>query len=245
MKSAKASGWLPHEIAFAIFWGITAVRLFCTNSSQILWGLIFLGLIACAFCLSRWSNQISDESRQRIRLLCYLPFMLVSYKACGLAVPLFHPGSTVLLADTDRWLLGKDAATFLEPWMNAHWTDLFYALYLCFFVYLGIALWDYGRADLGNSRRFISGLFTVYGIGFLGYTLLPAGGPYLEIPEHFSTALEGGVITDVCTALVHWGSNRVDCFPCLHLAVSLFILAFDYWHCRRRFYGMLLPCLGI
>jgi hypothetical protein len=245
MKSSRDGGWLPHEIAFVLFFGITSVRLFAIKGDGIFWGLIFSGLAAFVFGLKAWARQYQNEWRQRIRLLLYLPLMLVSYKACGFAVPIFHPGATFFLADADQWLLGKDAAFFLEPWVNPHLTDLFYSLYLFFFVYLGISLWHYGRGDLQTLRQFVSGLFTVYGIGFIGYTFLPAGGPYLEIPGHFSAALTGSWITNSAAALVVWGSNRVDCFPCLHFAVTFFILVFDYWHCQRRFYWMVLPCVGI
>ena len=245
MKSAKDGGWLPHEIAFGIFLGITSVRLFATKDQGFFWGLIFFGLVVFVFGLRNWAIQDPNERRQRIQLLLYLPLMLISYKACGFAVPIFHPRATFFLADADQWLLGKDTAVFLEPWVNPHLTDLFYSLYLFFFVYLGIGLWHYGRGDLPILRRFVSGLFTVYGIGFLGYTLLPAGGPYLEIPGHFLTALTGSWITNSASALVVWASNRVDCFPCLHFAITFFILVFDCWHCRRRFYWMALPCIGI
>ncbi len=183
---------------------VTAVRLFLSGSHGFFWGLFFAALVAFVLGLKRWSIQGQGESRQRIRLLLYLPLMLVSYRACGFAVPLFHPGATFFLADADKWLLGKDAALFLQPWVNPHLTDLFYSLYLFFFVYLGIGLWHYGRGDLQTLRRFVSGLFTVYGVGFLGYTLLPAGGPYLEIPGHFTTALAGGWITNSAAALVVW-----------------------------------------
>jgi hypothetical protein len=245
MKSAKVGGWMPHEIAFAIFFGITAVRLFASAGSGIFWGFVFSGLLASVFGLRRWATQLQSENRQRIRLLAYMPLMLVSYKATGVAVPLFHPGATLWLATADRWLLGKDGALFLTAWESPGLTDLFYSLYIFFFAYLGIALWRYGRGDLRKLQQFISGLFTVYGVGFLGYTLLPAGGPYLEIPGDFSTALTGSEITTSATALVMWGSNRVDCFPCLHFAVTFFILVFDGWHCRRRFYWLALPCAGI
>ena len=186
MTSAKDIGWWLHEKAFAIFLGTTAVRSFASGSAGLGWGLVFTGLLAFTFWLRWWSLQGAGESRFRLRLLAYLPLMLVSYRACGVAIPIFHPGATMLLAQADQWLLGRDAALFLEPWMNPRLTDLFYALYLFFFVYLGIALWDHGRGDLVKLRQFISGLFTVYGLGFLGYTLLPAGGPYLEIPGDFS-----------------------------------------------------------
>ena len=245
MKSVKDGDWLPHEISFAIFLGVTSVRLFANKGDGLFWGLIFSLLLVFVFGLRRWAIEDPQAKRQRLRLLLYFPLMLVSYKACGFAVPILHPGATFILANADQWLLGKDAALFLEPWVNPHLTDFFYSLYLFFCVYLGISLWHYGRGDLLTLRRFVSGLFTVYGIGFLGYTLLPAGGPYLEIPSHFSKALTGSWMTNSATALVVGVSNRVDCFPCLHLAVSFFILAFDFWHSRRRFFWMALPCVGI
>ena len=240
MKLAKAGGWLPHEIAFAVFFTVTAARSFAAGHGGMFWGFIFLGFTALVVFL-----RTLEESRIKWRLWPYVPLMLISYRACGFAVPIFHPGATPLLAAGDRWLFGNDAAHFLESWTKPVLTDLFYSLYLFFFVYITITLWHYGRGDLKIFRRLITGLFTVYGLGFLGYTLLPAGGPYLEIPDHFSTPLIGSSITDVCTAAVRWGSNRVDCFPCMHFAVSGFMLAFDYWHCRRRFYWLALPCVGI
>ena len=238
--AAKASGWWPHEIAFAIFLSLTSARCFFAGNKGVLWGFVFAALAGLVFLL-----RSGGENRIRWRLWPYVLLMLLAYRACGFAIPCFHPRATYFLADADRWLLGHDAAHFLEPWTTPPLTDLFYVLYLFFFVYIGISLWDYGRGDLEKFRRLIAGLFTVYGLGFLGYTLLPAGGPYLEIPDHFSAPLAGGGITDVCTTAVRWGSNRVDCFPCLHFAVSFFILGFDYWYCRRRFYCMLLPCGGV
>lgn len=240
MKLAKAGGWLPHEIAFAVFFAVTAARSFTSGHEGILWGFIFSGLTGLVVFL-----RSLGEQRIKWRLWPYVPLMLIVYSACGYAVPVFHPGATPLLAKADRWMLGNDAGYFLEPWTKPWLTDLFYALYLFFFVYIGMTLWHYGRGDFKLFRRFIAGLFTIYGLGFLGYTLLPAGGPYLEMPDHFSTPLTGGGITDVCTAAVHRGSNRVDCFPCLHFAVSFFVLNFDCWHCRRRCYVMALPCVGI
>jgi len=236
---------MPHEIAFAIFFGITAVRLFLSKWPGFWWGLIFAGFLIFVFWLTRWSIQGPGNWRQRIRLLSYLPLMLVAYRASGIAVPLIHPGPTLLLEDADIWLLGKDAALFLKRWENPFLTDLLYSLYLFFFAYLGIGLWYYGHSSLNTLRQFVSGLFTVYGIGFLGYSLLPAGGPYLEVPNHFSTTLTGSWITNAADAVVVWGTNRVDCFPCLHFAVTFFILVFDYWHCNRRFFCLALPCVGI
>lgn len=46
-------------------------------------------------------------------------------------------------------------------------------------------------------------------------------------------------------ALVRMGSTGVDVFPSLHVAVSLFILGFDFRHNKRRFWIFLIPCVGL
>jgi membrane-associated phospholipid phosphatase len=43
--------------------------------------------------------------------------------------------------------------------------------------------------------------------------------------------------------MVHFGSNGVDVFPSLHIAVPAFILAFDFLHHRKRFWLCLVPVL--
>lgn len=237
MKRAMATRWWPHEIAFALFLSVTSARLLLCGASGIFLGVIFVALLAAIFFARRWS--------QKFRLWVYLPLMMACYSLLGIGVPIFHPGPTFLMARADHWLLGRDAAQFLEPWMSGPLTDLFYALYLFFFVYIGMALWDYSKRTPEIFLKFMSGLFTVYGLGFLGYTLLPAAGPYQELAGDFSVPTRGSIITDICEHIVRIGSNRVDCFPCLHFAVSFYILMFDWWHCRRRFFLLLAPCLGI
>ena len=158
MKSVKDGDWLPHEISFAIFLGVTSVRLFVNKGDGLFWGLIFSLLLVFVFGLRRWAIEDPQAKRQRIRLLLYFPLMLVSYKACGFAVPILHPGATFILANADQWLLGKDAALFLERWVHPHLTDLFYSLYLFFFVYLGFKFEISGRhngvlGDIIGSNR--------------------------------------------------------------------------------------------
>jgi hypothetical protein len=236
---------LPHEIAFGLLWSVTAVRLFLHGGRGFGWGLLLATLMLASWSFSRWTNRQPNERIQRIRLLAYLPLMVITYKLLGQTVPLLHPGSSLLLSNADRWLLGQDAGCFFEPLTSPVLTDLFFCLYLGLFVIIGAAFWHYSHEEIGRFRRFGSGLFTIYSIGFLGYTLIPAGGPYLEIPDHFTVALTGSWLTRTADWLVRTGTNRVDCFPCLHLGVSLYILTFDFWYCRRRFWWQLGPCIGI
>jgi membrane-associated phospholipid phosphatase len=92
---------------------------------------------------------------------------------------------------------------------------------------------------------FFTGLFTIYGVGFTGYVLVPAGGPYLAFPDLFPMPLTGGFITDLNRDMVLAGSNHVDVFPSLHCAVSAYILGFAYRHHKGEFWCLLLPVIGL
>jgi membrane-associated phospholipid phosphatase len=88
-------------------------------------------------------------------------------------------------------------------------------------------------------------MFTIYGIGFLGYSLVPAGGPHLAFPGEFHVPLTGWVVTRFNALIVEKGSNGVDVFPSLHCAVSCYLLFFDRQHARWRYRLYLVPCVGI
>lgn len=94
-------------------------------------------------------------------------------------------------------------------------------------------------------RKFVTGLFTIYGLGFLGYTLLPARGPVYALADQFTVPLHGWWITRANAAIVARGSNGVDVFPSLHCAVSSYFLFFDRRHRPWRFKLYLVPCVGL
>ena len=114
-----------------------------------------------------------------------------------------------------------------------------------FFPYLLFSLIYYFIGDIRRLKAFVAGLFSLYGIGFLGYAMVPAAGPYLAFAHEFHVPLTGGMLTQWNNDLVKMGSSGVDVFPSLHVAVSCFLLGFDFRHKRWRFLIYLLPCLGL
>ena len=107
---------------------------------------------------------------------------------------------------------------------------------LCYFLLFPYILVSCGR-QLARFRRapdeaiaFYSGFFVVYALGFLGYLVVPARGPWLDMPAAFTHPIAGGWLTALNQSVVAQGSNRVDVFPSLHVAASAFMLFFD-----RRF----------
>ena len=101
--------------------------------------------------------------------------------------------------------------------------------------------------DVAVLRRLCAGTFTIYGIGLLGYALVPAGGPHFfpELAAVLGPELEGGFMTQLQARIVADGCIRVDAFPSLHCACSSFLLWFEWHHARRWFWVMLAPCVGL
>ncbi|MCX6069191.1 MAG: phosphatase PAP2 family protein, partial [Chloroflexi bacterium] len=144
----------------------------------------------------------------------------------------------------ERWfgaILSVRAEAIASPLL----TEVISLCYLLFFPYLVISWFTYAWRGLEIFRTLFIGLFTIYGIGFLGYSLVPAGGPHLAFPEQFGAPLSGWVITTFNARVVAEGSNGVDVFPSLHCAVTAFLLWFDRRHSPRRFRVLLVPCLGL
>jgi membrane-associated phospholipid phosphatase len=150
-----------------------------------------------------------------------------------------------LLASMDRVLFGATLSARAQTIATPALTEILSFCYLLFFPCL-VASWVYyARRGLPLLRRLMTGMFTIYGLGFLGYSLVPAGGPHLALPGEFTVPLTGWAITKLNAYVVAHGSNGVDVFPSLHCAVSCFLLFFDRRHAHRRYQLWLFPCIGL
>jgi len=170
----------------------------------------------------------------------------VSYQSMAAAVPAVreYRYDNYLLA-IDRFLLGETPSQFMQHLVTPWLTDFMSLCYMLFMPLLFFNLLRYFFRQRELLSEFYAGLFTVYGLGFLGYLLVPATGPWLAYPELFTVKLSGGLLTSLGNAMVVHGSNRVDVWPSLHCAVSLFILGFAWRHHRREFWLLLLPVMGL
>ena len=242
--SSPTSGWrgiLPHEWVFGAFLAILAVRLTLAGGAALAWSCVFWTCLLGSVAVIAWARRQPSPFRWRIRLLYYPAAMGISFYAMEPALPLLRPKVDDLLLAWDRALLGETPAVTWERWLHPWLVDLAMAGYLFFFYYLIASPAWYAIRDLPRFRQCIVGLFTLYGLGFLGYTLLPAGGPhrYLE----FSRPLEGVWLLPLTLDLVNEGSNCVDVFPSIHFAATLYLLLFDWRHHRRHFLWACGPCL--
>ena len=233
---------LPHEWCFGAFLALTWGRLFYAGGAALVWSFLFLGCLLASVWMIAWARRDPTPLRWRLRLLFYPMAMAISFFAMERAVPLLGlPNVDGMLLGWDRALIGETPAVAWMPLLRPWLVDLAMLGYLFFFYYLIAGPGRYCLRDLALFSKCIVGLFVVYGLGFIGYTLLPAGGPHRFLT--FNQPLQGVWFLGATLGLVNHGSNRVDAFPSIHFAATLYLLLFDWQHCRRRFWWLLGPCL--
>jgi hypothetical protein len=240
-----AGGWwvLPHEWAFGGFLLLMALRLALQAGLDDRHTLEFLAYFLGCVAVLIWAEHRPTPVRWRVRLLWYPAVMgLAFYSMAGAVHTLGIADADALLAGWDLTLLGRPASEYFAAIQTPLATDLMVLAYLFFFYYLIMGPAHYCLHDLRRFRSCFAGLFTLYALGFLGYTLLPAGGPRLT---DATAPLIGGTIARWMLPLINAGSNGVDVFPSIHVAASLYLLAFDFRHHRPRFWRLLLPCLAL
>jgi membrane-associated phospholipid phosphatase len=240
---ASAHFWrqlLPHEYVFGCFLALTWARLVISAGLLNPSALTFATYLLMSLGVIWWSLRQPTTFRYRLRLLFFPALMGISFYTLPRAVAVLNvPRADGLLAGWDRTLFRT--GNWSELLQGAPLiTDLMMLAYLFFFFYLITGPAYYFFRDLARFRQCFVGLFTVYGLGFIGYTLFPAIGPCGCLS--FAKPLAAGWLTTAVAPTIAGGSNGIDVFPSIHVAASLYLLAFDGWHHRRRFWQLLLPC---
>jgi len=237
---------LVHEAVFGAFLLVMWLRLVVAAGLLAPASLVYLAAIAVNTALIGWTLRQPTLLRWRLRLAFYPLAMNALFQHMRTAIPTVHPerldGQLLAL---DRWLLGETPALALEPLVRPWLTDVMSFCYFLFLPYLAFSMLYYFVAPPALAQRFWAGLFTLYGIGFLGYSLVPAAGPWVYMAGDFAVPLSGGWVTDLNARVIGAGSNGVDVFPSLHCAVSAYCLFFDWRHKRWRFAVYVLPCVGL
>lgn len=245
-KRSSDFHFLPHELFFGVFLAVTAVRLVLVEGvSGPDTSFYFAAIVAnaVALWLCHWRN---TPLSWRIGLLFYPIAMNLIFTEMKVSIPQIHPGKLdSFLQNVDSHLVGKNLSLRLENVVHPFLTELFSLCYFLFFLYLLFSLIYYFVGELQVLKKFVIGLFTVYGIGFIGYSLVPAAGPCHAMADQFTVPLHGWWFTRLNEAVVSLGSNGVDVFPSLHCAVSAFFLFFDRRHRPWRFKLYVVPCVGL
>ncbi len=157
-----------------------------------------------------------------------------------------HPADAMLLR-LDRWLWGGlSLPQRLFPLERASVSDILSLAYLCFYPLVVLpVVWFSVRRRMASSRRWFLGLSLAYLLGYAGYLLVPAAGPYLAFPEEIPAVATGGPISAFLGAAVADGATGMDVFPSLHVGIAWYVTGF-FWleGQRRRAYRMVAVVLA-
>lgn len=182
----------------------------------------------------------------------FVPFLiaLVFYETLHDLTPLLrHAVVDDKLIAIDHKFLGVDASVWMGQFGSPWLTRVMVFCYLSYFfapaILASLIYWA-GKRQL--FRDFLVSLCVTTLLGYTGYLLVPAVGPYLYQAELFPDRLPGGGLrnTDVVIQTIDSlkGYAR-DCFPSLHTAHTTVVLAFA-WRYSRLAFALYLPiALGL
>ncbi len=196
-----------------------------------------------------WLSWLCARERpvdERLRVMANYLFSLWFYGATSrISQELGSPPRDASLLALDRILFGETPAVAMSRAPSSGLVEAMSACYLSYLVYLHVALiWVIRQSDRA-MRQWERSLFTGFALGFAGYLLIPALGPGAAYPDLFSAALAGGPLARFNHFVVGSGASPLGTFPSLHMMNTLLLLEYDWRACRRRFWIMLVPGLGL
>src|SRR5262252_6410838 len=174
-----------HVAFFAAFAGAMAAGLFFRGAYG--YGLLFGGICGGALWLAYRHLALPTFGRLAAECVFLAVSMNVSYQAMAIAVPIIRGvrfDAPLYAIDVAVW--GISPNVWAERFATPVLTEILSACYILFMplLFCGLLRYLFWRKEL--LGEFYVGIFTVYGLGFLGYLLVPAMGPYLAYPELFS-----------------------------------------------------------
>ncbi len=238
--------WQRHEMLLATL-GLLAALLLAVRAGPLSAATICTAIATAAFCMvvTKTRNQTSGAV-QKFRFAAAYLFVLWFYKSVQVTVPALRiPTHDATLLELDNQLFGVTPAIPIQALTSCWLNELMSGCYLSYLAYLHVCVVYSLWMPLEFARRFANWLYSIYVIGLAGYLLFPARGPANAFPELFGPELEGIVLTPLNRIVVQNGASVYDAFPSLHVLITCALLEFDRRNCRRRFYWMILPVVGI
>jgi membrane-associated phospholipid phosphatase len=182
----------------------------------------------------------------------FVPFLvaLVFYETLHDLTPLIrHDVVDQALIAIDRKMLGVDAAVWMgqlgSPWLTRAMVFCYLSYFFAPAILAALIYWT-GRRQL--FRDFLVSLCVTTLLGYTGYLLVPAVGPYIFQAELFPQRLPGGGLdstTSMISTIDALKGYARDCFPSLHTAHTTVVLVFARRFSRRAFRAYLPIALGL
>lgn len=219
---------LLHEWCMMLMMAQFLVRLAVAGAGTTALMPLYAAMLAVYGGLIRAGQRTRSPLLNRLRLASNILVMNICFQSIRDIIPaLGREPLDAFLARIDRFLVGGDLSLMVQPLYHPWLTEIMSLGYMLFIAFLTLSFLYYPlKADLGKLLRFCLPLFTIYAAGLIGYSLVPAQGPFVLFAGDYSRELEGYLLTRWNEAMVAKGSAVYDVFPSLHVGVGLFLLLF-------------------
>ena len=220
--------------------------------------VLALGILARDFVRARrrrrtpWQSLCEALPPATLVIRDFVPFLiaLVFYETLHDLTPLIrHDVVDAALIAVDRRLLGVDAAVWMgqfgSPWLTRTMVFCYLSYFFAPAILASLIYWT-GRRQL--FRDFLVSLCVTTLLGYTGYLLVPAVGPYIFQAALFRDRLPGGGLHEADSVILTIDALKGyarDCFPSLHTAHTTVVLVFS-WRFSRVAFALYLPiALGL
>jgi len=168
---------------------------------------------------------------------------LAAYEALHDLTPVLRPHvDDALLVRSDNFLFRGD----VDRWLDDHLASITMTHFMTFCyltyafagpIYAGI---QYYRGRYRAFHDFALAITITAFIGYAGYLLLPAVGPYMFQPDLYPDPLPGWGHGGLLDLIAKMKGEARDCFPSLHTAMTTVALV-SMWRDARKLFWLYLP----
>jgi membrane-associated phospholipid phosphatase len=215
--------------------------------------VILIISIIVLLAVIRLQNRSNSKLLKFIRSYIHIPLYGILFSTFQIFLHRLNPSDyDRLLLELDLLIFRTDFTVWFEKFISKPVTEILTLSYFSYYILptVTFAVLFFLKNDNGFNitRKYLLSIITAWYAAFIFYLALPAAGPDIAFPEHYSIKLEGlSVLTN--TYLENLSkylkeSNVRNTFPSLHFGILLIINYFAFRYKRMYFYVCTLP-LGI
>ncbi len=255
MDTQKKSALFYPEDKIAVFFSLLIIITqfyfystgFLKDFSQLLTPLIlFIILLALIY----FQNKSGSKALKFARSYVHIPYYGIIFSAFQSFVHKLNPTDyDTLLLKWDLSVFGFDITKWFEPYISKGLTEALTLSYFSYYVLptLTFVLLFFSRKDTSFivARNYLLAIVIGWYGAFIFYVILPAAGPDIAFPEHYSVTLQGlsPITNTYLENLAKYLKESFvrNTFPSMHFGIILITNYFAFIYKRKYFWFCTLP----
>jgi membrane-associated phospholipid phosphatase len=237
----------PEEIyGFLIILFFIAVRLYYGqfntllkfNLNNILFIVSFLFILSLFIFLNPYSKAV-----RIFRAVFPIILLFAIFNNLGSIVKLLNPEKyDWLMIKIDKMLVGCDLSVWMQRFYNPILSNVMFFSYIFYFLlHITLGLLLYFNKKYEGYREFVSTLLICAFTGYIFYIIFPVVGPRFTLANLYEKDFGLNKVFKFLVDLINeMEPLKEDCFPSLHISLSLVTIFFAFKYLRKVFY-ILLP----